>query len=134
MEKKTYPFFYDGKKQEFGKAAIAGDIVFLSGVSGREWGTGEVKEPDVRTQTRTAWHKIESILQEVGSSLNGIVKIVIYLRDVKDYDAFYEEKCKFLEVHCPELLRNPVAETLVEAGLYKKDMLVEIDIIAILAK
>ena len=134
MEKKTYPFLYGGKKQDFGKAVIAGDFVFLSGVSGREWETGEVKEPDVRTQTRTAWQKIASILQEVGASLDGIVKIVIYLRDVKDYDAFYEEKCKFLKVHCPDLLENPVAETVVEAGLYKKDMVVEIDIIAILTK
>lgn len=132
MEKKSYPFFYGGKKQDWGKAVVAGDFVFLSGVSGREFSTGEVKGLDVKTQTRTAWEKIDSILQEVGSSLQGIVKIVIYLRRAEDYDAYYEETCRYLESRCKDLLDNPPAVTLVEAGLYRKDMVVEIDVTAIL--
>jgi enamine deaminase RidA (YjgF/YER057c/UK114 family) len=134
MEKKSFPFFYGGKKQDWGKAVIAGDLVFLSGVSGREFSTGQIKGVDVKTQTRTAWEKIVSILKEVGSSLNGIVKIVIYLRRAGDYDAYYEETCQFLKTHCPDLLDNPPAMTLVETGFYQKEMLVEIDVTAILSK
>jgi len=134
MEKISYPFFYKGEKQHFGKAVVAGGFVFLSGVSGREFSTGEVKAFDVRTQTRMAWEKIDSILQEVGSSLSRIVKLVLYLKRMKDYDVFHEEKCKFLEIHCPEVLDDPPALTVVEAGLYKENMLLEIDVTAILSK
>src|SRR5512136_707909 len=76
MEKRSYPFFYAGEKQEFGKAVVAGGFVFLSGVSGREVATGKVKSVDIREQTRTAWGKVALALQEVGSTLSKIVKIV----------------------------------------------------------
>jgi len=132
MEKKSYPFFYGEAKQDWGKAVVAGGFVFLSGVSGREMQTGKVKVPDVRVQTEAAWAKIKSILEEIGTSLDNIVKIIIYLRNAKDYDIYRAATCKFLEKECPDLLENPPAMTLVEAGLYQKEMLVEIDITAIL--
>jgi enamine deaminase RidA (YjgF/YER057c/UK114 family) len=88
----------------------------------------------MKIQTRMAWEKIETILKEVDSSLNGIVKMLIYLRRVEDYDAYYEETCQFLNTHCPNLLGDPPAMTLVEAGLYQKEMLVAIDVTAILSK
>ena len=108
--------------------------MFLSGVSGREFSTGRIKDLDVKLQTRTAWEKIETILKEVGSSLNSIVKMVIYLLKTEDYDAYYEQTRQFLKAHCPNLLENPPAMTLVEAGLYQKEMLVEIDVTAIVSK
>jgi len=132
MEKRSYPFFYAGEKQEFGKAVVAGGFVFLSGVSGREVATGKVKSVDIREQTRTAWGKVALALQEVGSTLSKIVKIVIYLKRMEDYEAYREEKNKFLEVHCRELLDTPPAQSLLETRLYKDDMLVEIEITAIL--
>lgn len=134
MEKKSFHFYYGEEKQDFGKAVIAGGFVFLSGISGREFSTGQIKAFNIKIQTRTAWEKIDSILKEVGSSLNGIVKMVIYLRRAEDYDAYHEETCQFLSIHCPDLLENPPAMTLVEAGLYQKDMLVEIDVTAIFSK
>lgn len=134
MEKKSFPFFYGGEKQDWGKAVIAGDFVFVSGVSGREFSTGQIKALDIKVQTRTAWEKIDSILKEVGSSPNGIVKMVIYLRRAEDYEAYYEETRQFLNTHCPDLLDNPPAMTLVETGLYRKEMLVEIDVTAIIMK
>ena len=36
-----------------------------------------------------------------------------------------------LDRHCPDLLENPPAMTLVESGLYQEEMLVEIDVTAI---
>lgn len=67
---------------------MAGDFVFLSGVSGREFSIGWIKGLDVKLQTRTAWEKIEAILNEAGSSLIGIVKMGISLRRAEDYDAY----------------------------------------------
>jgi 2-iminobutanoate/2-iminopropanoate deaminase len=132
MEKKSYPFFYGKNKQHFGKAVVAGDFVFLSGVSGREFQTGKIKALDVKVQAAIAWTKVKSILEEVGTSLDKIVKVIIYLRRAKDYDNYYAATRVFLEKECPDLLENPPAMTLVEAGLYQEEMLVEIDITAIL--
>ncbi|MCK5552752.1 MAG: RidA family protein [Deltaproteobacteria bacterium] len=132
MEKKTYPFYYGGVKQNWAKAVVAGGFVFVSGVSGREFETGRVKAVDVKVQTEVTWAKIKSILEEVGSSLNRIVKVVTYLRDAKDADAYYAASSKFLEKECPDLLENPPAMTMAETGLYLEEMLVEIDVTAIL--
>jgi 2-iminobutanoate/2-iminopropanoate deaminase len=134
MEKKSFPFFYDENKQDWGKAVIEGDFVFLSGVSGREFSTGRIKDLDMKLQTRTAWEKIETILEEAGSSLGSIVKIVIYVRRAEDYGAYYEQTRRFLEDNYLNLLENPPAMTLVGAGLYQKEMLVEIDVTAILLR
>lgn len=132
MEIKSYPFFYGGKKQDWGKAVVVGSLVFLSGVSGRELETGEVKEIDIKIQTKTVWMKVASILEEIGSSLNRIVKIVIYLRNARDYDDYRSVTLEFLQKKCPDLFENPPAMTLVEAGLYLEEMLVEIDVTAVL--
>lgn len=134
MKKKSYPFLYGGVKQDWAKAVVAGDFAFLSGVSGREFQTGKVKALEVKVQTEVAWAKIRSVLKEVGTSLDGIVKIIIYLRNAKDYDTYYSTTCKFFEKECPDLLENPPAMTLVEAGLYLEEMLVEIDVTAVLPK
>jgi enamine deaminase RidA (YjgF/YER057c/UK114 family) len=132
MQKKSYPFFYGRVKQTWPKAVVAGDFVFVSGVSGREFETGKVKALDVKVQTEVAWAKIKSILEEVGSSLNGIVKVVTYLRDAKEADVYYAASAKFLEKECPDLLENPPAMTMAETGLYLEEMLVELDVTAIM--
>jgi len=132
MQKRSYPFFYGQAKQDWGKAVVAGGFVFLSGVTGREFETGKVDALDVQVQTDVAWRKIKSILQEVETSLDNIVKIVIYLRNAKDYGGYRIATCAFLEKECPDLLENPPAMTLVEAGLFLEEILVEIDVTAIL--
>ena len=40
MERKFYPLYYAGKKQRFARSVVVGDIVFLSGSSGRTMETG----------------------------------------------------------------------------------------------
>jgi len=53
------------------------------------------------------------------------------LRNASDYNEYYSATSGFLEQHCPDLLENPPAMTLVESGLYQEEMLVEIDVTAI---
>jgi 2-iminobutanoate/2-iminopropanoate deaminase len=132
MDKKIYPFFYGKDKQHFAKAVVTRGFVFLSGVSGREFHTGKVRALDVKVQTDAAWRKVKSILDEVGATLNDVVKLVIYLRSARDYNRYYAATSEYLSVHCPELLADPPAVTLVEAGLYQEEMLVEIDVTAVI--
>jgi 2-iminobutanoate/2-iminopropanoate deaminase len=131
MEKKTYPQVYAGVKQRFARSVVVGDLVFLSGSSGRTIDTGEVSSDNVREQMIVALDKIKGALEEVGSSVENIVKTVIYLKYVEDYEVMRQTEQEYYRKYAPRLLEEPPASTFMQpASLAKPDMLVEIDVIA----
>lgn len=131
-KKKTHSLRYAGQKQRFARSVVAGDFVFLSGSSGRTLETGEVSSDDVRDQTRVAMDKIRLALQEAGTSMENIVKVLIYFKDMKDYEAVKQTELEYWEKHAPALVPEPPASTVCQvASLSKSNMLVEFDIIAL---
>jgi len=133
MKKKVYPLFYGGKKQKFARSVVSGGFIFLSGSSGRTIETGEVSSKDVAGQTRVALDKIRLALEEAGSGLEHIVKMTIYLREMSDYQAMREAEFGYYKNHCPSLVEDPPASTVVQVvSLSKPNMLVEFDAIALL--
>ena len=133
MKKKTYPLYYEGKKQRFARSVASGGFVFLSGSSGRTIETGDVSSSDVTEQTKVALDKIKLALAEAGSSLEHIVKMTIYLRNISDYQAMKDAEFKYYQKHAPSLAEDPPASTVVQVvSLSKPSMLVEFDAIAIL--
>ena len=133
MKKKTYPLYYEGKKQKFARSVVSGGFVFLSGSSGRTIETGEVSSSDVTEQTKVALDKIKLALAEVGSSMEHIVKVTIYLRNMSDYQAMKDAEFRYYQKHAPSLAEDPPASTVVQVvSLSKPSMLVEFDAIAIL--
>jgi 2-iminobutanoate/2-iminopropanoate deaminase len=133
MKKKTYPLYYEGKKQKFARSVVSGGFVFLSGSSGRTIETGEVSSSDVTEQTKVALDKIKLALAEAGSSMEHIVKVTIYLRNMSDYQAMKDAEFQYYRKHAPSLAEDPPASTVVQVvSLSKPSMLVEFDAIAIL--
>jgi 2-iminobutanoate/2-iminopropanoate deaminase len=133
MKKKVYPLFYGGKKQKFARSVVSGGFIFLSGSSGRTIETGEVSSNDVAAQTRVALDKIRLALEEAGSSLEHIVKMTIYLREMSDYQAMRDAEFGYYQKYCPSLVEDPPASTVVQVvSLSKPNMLVEFDAIAFL--
>ncbi len=134
MKKKVYPLFYAGKKQTFARSVASGGFVFLSGSSGRTIETGEVSSNNVAKQTRVALEKIRLALEEAGSSLEHIVKMTIYLREMSDYQAMRDAEFAYYQEYCPSLVEDPPASTVVQViSLSKPNMLVEFDAIALSA-
>ena len=130
--KKTFGLRYAGEKQKFARSVVAGDFVFLSGSSGRTLETGEVSSDDVRVQTRVALDKIKIALEEAGSSLENIVKVVMYFKDIKDYETVRETEFQYYREHAPALAENPPASTVCQIiSLSREKMLVEFDVIAL---
>lgn len=130
---KRYPMVYAGRKMSWAKAAVVNGLVFLSGVEGRDPETDEAP-PSMRAQATACMRKIKERLEEVGSSLDNIVIMTIY---VTDLDEYFRERVDrhcifgFLEEHCPSFADVPPAETLLEvAGLARRGMKIEIDVIA----
>jgi 2-iminobutanoate/2-iminopropanoate deaminase len=131
-KKKTNLLTYAGQKQRFARSVMAGDFVFLSGSSGRTLETGEVSSDDVREQTRVALDKVRLALEEAGTSMENIVKVLIYFKDMKDYETVKQTEFEYYSEYAPALAEEPPASTVCQVvSLSKPNMLVEFDIIAL---
>lgn len=119
-----------GQEMAWGKGAVAGGFVFLSGAEARADDTDEAVE-GVAAQTELALDRVKQRLEEAGAGLDDVVKFVWYLRDRELIDDFYAARDGWLGRNCPDLLRErSYASTLLVVGLAKEEMLVEIDCLA----
>ena len=123
--KETYP--EQNLDNDLCQAVVAGNIVFLRGQIGQDLDTREsVGIGDVTAQTERAMYNVKMLLEESGSSLDHICKIVIYLVDPRYREAVYREVGKWLKgVY-------PVSTGLVVSALARPEWLVEIDITAVI--
>jgi enamine deaminase RidA (YjgF/YER057c/UK114 family) len=111
------------------QAVVAGGVVYLRGQVGQDLDTREsVGIGDPVAQTRQAMANIEQLLEEAGSSLQDIVKLVVYLTDVRYREPVYREMGRRLTgVH-------PVSTGVVVDGLARPEWVVEIDATAVLGE
>jgi enamine deaminase RidA (YjgF/YER057c/UK114 family) len=116
-----------GREMVWGKGAVAGGFVFLSGAEARSDESDEPVE-GIAAQTELALDRIKSRLEEAGAQLDDVVKFVWYLTDRALEEEFYAARDGWLERNAPDLIRErSYASTLLIVGLAKPDMLVEID-------
>lgn len=128
----THPMIYGGVKQKFAQSVVVGDMIFLSGSSGRTPANGEVDSNDITAQVKVALTKIKGALETAGGNMNNIVKVQILMKDIKDYTAIKEAEFEFYKEHAPALYDEPPASTAWQVvSLAKPDMLVEFDMVAI---
>lgn len=109
-----------------GIATRGGRMVFVSGQAGRN-AEGKIIGPDVRSQTRQAFENIGAILEAAGGSLEDVVKITTYLTRAEDYKVFNEVRSQVFPSG-----KYPASSTILVQGLLVKDLLVEVEAIAVL--
>jgi enamine deaminase RidA (YjgF/YER057c/UK114 family) len=109
------------------QAVVAGNIVFVRGQVGQDLDTSEsVGRGEVSVQTEQAMSNIKVLLEEAGSGLDDICKIVIYLVDARYREPVYRVVGKWLQgVH-------PVSTGVVVSALARPEWLVEIDVTAVI--
>jgi len=96
-----------------------GNLVFIAGI-------GAHFEGDIKAHTKHVLDEIQKRLEEAGSSMEKVLKVNVYLNDLKDYDGMNE------------VFRGrfgadpPVRTTIAAAGGIPGNSLVEIDCIACL--
>jgi 2-iminobutanoate/2-iminopropanoate deaminase len=135
MKKKTYPYVSAGKKQQFARSVVAGDLVFLSGTTGRILETGEIVSEDLEAQMRAALDKIRTALTEAGTSMDHLVKLTTYLKNQKDYEPMRQIEKEYWQKFAPRLLEEPPASTVIQAiSLTHPKILVVIDAIALIPR
>ena len=82
----------------FNHAVKAGDFLFLSSQLSADLKEHKILGGDIQEQTKQALENIKFLLESSGSSMDAIVKIVIYMKDIKkDFDVMnriYQEYFK----------------------------------------
>jgi enamine deaminase RidA (YjgF/YER057c/UK114 family) len=111
------------------QVVVAGNIVFVRGQVGQDLETSaSVGHCDVAAQTEQAMSNINLLLDEAGSCLDHICKIVIYLVDARYREPVYRVVGKWLKgVY-------PVSTGLVVSALARPEWLVEIDVTAVIPR
>ncbi len=135
MRKKTYPLEYAGLKLRYATCVVVGDLLFCSGMTGRTPETGDVSSDNIAEQMVVALDRIKKALEETGSSMENIVKTVIYLKEMKDYQSMRDTEFEYYREHCPLLVEEPPASTVVQVvSLARPRVLVEVDVVAVIPR
>jgi 2-iminobutanoate/2-iminopropanoate deaminase len=103
----------------FNGTVVYGSLVFISGIGYHEPG-------DIKLHTAKVLEQMKSQLEAAGSSMEKVLKVNVYLNDLKDYAAMNEV---FRGAFGPE---PGVRTTIAAAGGIPGNSLVEIDCIACL--
>ena len=82
----------------YSQAIRTGDLVFLTGQTGRDVETGKLEE-GLEAQTRRVLANIDAILNAAGSSNADIVKVTLLLSDIKDFKAVDQIYAAWLPGH-----------------------------------
>src|ERR1043165_9367495 len=107
----------------YSQAIRCGEMIFCSGQIALDPVTNTVIEGDVSAQTERVLKNLSAVLWEAGSNLEQVVKTTVFLKSMNDFAAMNEVYGRFFA-------KQPPARSTVEAARLPKDVLVEIDVIA----
>lgn len=107
----------------YSQAIKAGGMVFCSGQIPLT-ANGDLLDEGIKTQTEQVLKNLAAVLEAAESSLDKVVKTTVYLSDMNDFSAMNEVYAKFFTINKP-------ARATVEVARLPKDVLVEIDCVAI---
>ena len=112
------------KKIDIGNAYL----IFVSGVQAPAGDSNEVATEDIAEQTRLVFEEISMILKAAGATLDNVVKAVIYLKDMNDFEIVSPIRAEYFKNSMP-------VSTMVEAGAFvRKGSKIEIEVTALLEK
>ena len=100
-----------------------GNLVFVSGQTGRHPVTGEVGK-DIREQTRNTLERIKVVLAAAGTSFDNVLSALTHLTRREDLAAYNEEYAKYFPSD------KPARTTVTVASLNSPELLVEITVTA----
>lgn len=124
--KDTYP--EQNLDNDLAQAVVANGVVYMRGQIGQNLETHEVVGVgDVVAQTNQAMANIKELLEEAGSSLEDIVKTVVYMTDIRYREPVYQAMGSWLKgVH-------PCSTGIVVSGFARPEWVVEIDATAVIS-
>ncbi|HEY1272745.1 MAG TPA: RidA family protein [Terriglobales bacterium] len=116
----------DGPKAigPYSQAIRANGFVFVSGQVAIDPVTNTLVSGDVGFQTDRVLKNVAGILKAAGSGLDKVVRSTVFLKNMNDFAAMNEVYGQFFPT-------QPPSRSTVEVARLPKDVLVEIDVIAL---
>jgi len=108
----------------YSKAIKANGFIFTSGQIAIDPATQQVIAGDVAAQTDRVLRNLSEILEAAGSGLGKVVRATVFLKNMNDFAAMNGVYGKYFS-------SAPPARSTVEVARLPKDVLVEIDVIAL---
>ena len=124
--KETYP--EQKLDNDLSQGVVAkGTMVFLRGQVSQDLDTRQsLHASDVSKQTEKTMQNIKTLLEEAGTTLDSICRIVVYLTDIRYREDVYKEMGKWLKgVY-------PCSTGLVVPALARPEWVVEIEVTAVI--
>lgn len=108
----------------YSQAIRANGFIFVSGQVAIDPATQQVISGDVAAQTDRVLKNLAAILKAAGSGLEKVVRSTVFLKNMSDFAAMNEVYGRYFS-------SVPPARSTVEVARLPKDVLVEIDVIAL---
>jgi 2-iminobutanoate/2-iminopropanoate deaminase len=108
----------------YSQAIRANGFVFVSGQVAIDPATQQVISGDVAAQTDRVLKNLSAILKAADSGLDKVVRSTVFLKNMNDFAAMNQVYGKYFSA-------EPPARSTVEVARLPKDVLVEIDAIAL---
>jgi 2-iminobutanoate/2-iminopropanoate deaminase len=108
----------------YSQAIRANGFVFVSGQIAIDPVTNTLVSGDVAFQTERVLKNLKGILAAAGSGLEKVVRSTVFLKNMGDFAAMNDVYGKYFAL-------QPPARSTVEVARLPKDVLVEIDVIAL---
>ena len=108
----------------YSQAIRAQGLIFTSGQIAIDPASAQIIGGDVSAQTDRVLKNLAAILQASGSSLEKVLRCTVFLKNMGDFAAMNEVYGRYFK-------QRPPARSTVEVARLPKDVLIEIDVIAL---
>ncbi|MBZ5681259.1 MAG: RidA family protein [Acidobacteriia bacterium] len=108
----------------YSQAIKANGFIFVSGQVAIDPATQQIITGDLSAQTDRVLRNLSEILEAAGSGLGKVVRTTVFLKNMGEFTAMNEVYAKYFS-------STPPARSTVEVSRLPRDVLVEIDVIAL---
>ncbi|MBP3807130.1 MAG: RidA family protein [Eubacterium sp.] len=107
----------------YSQAVKVGNLLFTSGMIPIDPATNTLVEGGIEVQAERALENVKALLEASGTSLDKVVKTVVFIKDMNDF-------AKVNEIYAKYFTENFPARSCVEVARLPKDVLIEMEAIA----
>ncbi|MFZ5432530.1 MAG: RidA family protein [Calditrichota bacterium] len=103
---------------------FSGSLVFTAGQIPLDPATGQIVGATAAEQAEQVLRNLSAVLEAAGSSLSRVVKVTVFMKNMADFTAINEVYARYFSA-------EPPARSAVEVARLPKDVLVEIECLAL---
>ena len=139
-----YPEYWGGKKlayphvaaemPKFARSIVVDNLIFVSGCQGANDEKMAVETNVFEEQMIIALDKIRRAMEEAGSSMNNIIKVLTLIKNRADYPTMRKTELEYFQKYAPLLVEYPPVSTVMCVELGHPDFLIEIEVVGVVSR